>query len=222
MNREQLVTHTQCDNSRGEQATKHFHESKHPIIRSLGPGEDWAMHDPYDVAATAPRKAKNLTIHRQRVQMRIVIVGLTVVAALAVTANANGQEKAIKRSELPAAVDSTLQAQSKGAELRGLKEEYEKGHRYYEAELRADAHEKDVLVDSTGAVVEVEEQVALDSLPAALKAKLVAHAKPGHISQVVKLTKKGRLVAYEAQVVSQGKKREIQVGPQGETLAHPE
>ena len=30
-----------CDNSPGKHATKHFHRSSHPIIRSLEPGEDW-------------------------------------------------------------------------------------------------------------------------------------------------------------------------------------
>jgi hypothetical protein len=31
-----------CDNSPGRHATKHFHDSKHPIIRSYEPGEGWA------------------------------------------------------------------------------------------------------------------------------------------------------------------------------------
>jgi thioredoxin reductase (NADPH) len=30
-----------CDNSPGRHATKHFHGSKHPVIRSYEPGEDW-------------------------------------------------------------------------------------------------------------------------------------------------------------------------------------
>jgi uncharacterized UBP type Zn finger protein len=30
-----------CDNSPGKHATKHFHRTAHPIIRSLEPGEDW-------------------------------------------------------------------------------------------------------------------------------------------------------------------------------------
>lgn len=30
-----------CDNSLGKHATKHYHRSGHPIIRSLEPGEDW-------------------------------------------------------------------------------------------------------------------------------------------------------------------------------------
>jgi uncharacterized UBP type Zn finger protein len=30
-----------CDSSMGKHATKHFHRTKHPIVRSLEPGEDW-------------------------------------------------------------------------------------------------------------------------------------------------------------------------------------
>ena len=30
-----------CDSSPGKHATKHFHSSHHPIIRSFEPGEDW-------------------------------------------------------------------------------------------------------------------------------------------------------------------------------------
>jgi len=31
-----------CDNSEGKHATAHYHETKHPIIRSAEPGEDWS------------------------------------------------------------------------------------------------------------------------------------------------------------------------------------
>ena len=30
-----------CDNSIGKHATKHFHATKHPIMKSFEPGEDW-------------------------------------------------------------------------------------------------------------------------------------------------------------------------------------
>jgi uncharacterized UBP type Zn finger protein len=30
-----------CDQSPNKHATKHFHQSKHPIIKSLEDGEDW-------------------------------------------------------------------------------------------------------------------------------------------------------------------------------------
>lgn len=30
-----------CDSSKNKHATKHFHRSKHPLMRSIEPGEDW-------------------------------------------------------------------------------------------------------------------------------------------------------------------------------------
>lgn len=30
-----------CDSSRNKHATKHFHASGHPIVKSFEPGEDW-------------------------------------------------------------------------------------------------------------------------------------------------------------------------------------
>ena len=30
-----------CDSSKNRHATKHFHETKHPVIQSFEPGEDW-------------------------------------------------------------------------------------------------------------------------------------------------------------------------------------
>jgi uncharacterized UBP type Zn finger protein len=32
-----------CDNSKNKHATKHFHSSGHPIIKSFEPGEEWAI-----------------------------------------------------------------------------------------------------------------------------------------------------------------------------------
>jgi monovalent cation:H+ antiporter-2, CPA2 family len=30
-----------CDSSKNKHATKHYHRSKHPIARSIEPGEEW-------------------------------------------------------------------------------------------------------------------------------------------------------------------------------------
>jgi uncharacterized UBP type Zn finger protein len=30
-----------CDSSKNKHATKHYHRSKHPVIRSFQPGEEW-------------------------------------------------------------------------------------------------------------------------------------------------------------------------------------
>jgi hypothetical protein len=135
---------------------------------------------------------------------------------------ASAQEKKIKRSDLPPAVEKTVAAESKGATIRGFSTEQEKGQTLYEVALTVNGHSKDVSMAADGTVVEVEEQVALDSLSAEVKAGLQAKAGAGKILKVESLTKKGKLVAYEAQVETNGKKSEVQVGPDGKPLDHEE
>ena len=38
-----------CDNSPNRHATKHFHATTHPMIRSFEPGEDWGYCYPDDL-----------------------------------------------------------------------------------------------------------------------------------------------------------------------------
>ena len=132
------------------------------------------------------------------------------------------QEKKIRRADLPQAVEKTVATESQGATVRGFSEEKENGQTYYEAEMTVNGHSKDVLIDKDGAIVEVEEQVAFDSLPAAVKGGLETKVGSGKILKVESLIKHGKLVAYEAKVEANGKKKEIQVGPDGKALDHGE
>jgi len=131
-------------------------------------------------------------------------------------------EKKLKRSELPAAVRKTVDQESQGATIRGYSSEMDDGQLVYEVEMRVHGHGRDVLIGADGSVLEIEEEVALDSVPATVKAGLVQLAGSGKITKVESLTKRGVLVAYEAQVRTGAKRSEIQVGPDGKALAHPE
>ncbi len=144
---------------------------------------------------------------------------LVALALLTMTATAWAQERPVKQSELPPAVARTVATVSQGATVRGLSREVENGQTLYEVELRVNGHGKDVTMDSTGTVVEVEEEVALASLPAAVQAGLRTAAGAGTIGKVESLTKHGQLVAYEAHVVTAGKRSEVQVAPDGKPLA---
>src|SRR5258708_25741166 len=93
-------------------------------------------------------------------------------SGLLLAGSASAQEKKIKRSDLPPAVEKTVAAQSVGATIKGFSKENEKGQTYYEAQMIVNGHTKDVLIDINGAIVEVEEQVAMDALPADVKAGL--------------------------------------------------
>jgi uncharacterized membrane protein YkoI len=141
---------------------------------------------------------------------------------LSVLAPAQDQEKKIKRSDLPPAVEKAVVEQSQGATIRGFSQEKENGQTFYEAELVVKGHSKDVLMDADGAVVEVEEQIPTESLSRAVRDGLQAKAGNGKLVKVETLTKKGKLVAYEAQVLTDGKKSEVQVGPEGKPLDHEE
>jgi hypothetical protein len=151
-------------------------------------------------------------------------ISILVVAGLAVAsvAVAQEQEKKIKRSDLPAAVEKTVTAESAGATVKGFSQEKENGQIFYEVEMTVNGHTKDVLIDANGAVVEVEEELALDALSPEVKAGLMAKAGKGKITTVETIKKHDKLVAYEAKVNTNGKKSEVQVGPDGKPLDHQE
>jgi len=151
------------------------------------------------------------------------ITSITFIAGLFLAGICSAQEKKIKRSDLPAAVEKTVAEVSKGATVKGFSEETENGKTTYEVEMVVNGHSKDVELDPSGSIVEIEEETAMDSLPANVKAGLTAKAADGKILKVETLTNGGKLVAYEAKVQSAaGKKSEIQVGPDGKPLDHEE
>ena len=143
------------------------------------------------------------------------------VSAVLVAANLAGAEKPLKMENLPPAVQKTVQEQSKGATIRGLSKEEENGKTFYEAELKVNGHNKDVLIDPTGAIVEVEEQVTLESLPPAAKTALEKQAGKGKITFVESVTKGSSVVAYEAKIKTAGKTSEIKVSPEGAAVKEP-
>jgi hypothetical protein len=147
---------------------------------------------------------------------------LVIAAASLVSLAAVAQEKKIERSQLPPAVEKTVKAQSHGATIRGFATETENGKLYYEVSLMVRGHDRDVQIDPDGNVTEIEEEIRETELPAEVRAGLTAKAGEGTITKVESLTKHDKIVAYEAQVMTRGKKSEIQVGPDGKPLDHEE
>lgn len=149
---------------------------------------------------------------------RLVLFG----SAVPVVTYCLGQEQKIQRFDVPSAVEDTVAAESRGAVIRGFSMENEKGQTLCEAEMTVNGHGKDVLIDKSGAIVEVEEQVPFDSLPTSVREGLQAKAGKGKIAKVESIAKHNLLVAYEARVLTGTKKSEVQVGPDGKPLDHEE
>src|SRR5215467_7293708 len=129
--------------------------------------------------------------------MNLLKHALIVVSVISVTASIEAQEKKIKRADLPAAVEKTVAEQSKGATIKGFATEVEDGKKIYEAEMTVNGHGKDISMDEKGNIIEIEEEVAISSLPPAVKEGLTKAAGKGTIEKVESLTKKGKIVAYE-------------------------
>ena len=144
------------------------------------------------------------------------------VTAMLFVLPAIAQEKKVQKADLPAAVQKTVDEQSKGATVRGYSTEMENGKMNYEAQLTVNGKTRDISMDANGVITEIEDQVDFASLPDAVQAGLKAKAGAGKILKVESLTKKNKLVAYEAVVETAGKKKEVQVGPDGKPLAHEE
>lgn len=117
-------------------------------------------------------------------------------------------------------MQDAVAAESRGAVIRGFSIENEYGKTYYAAEMSVNGHRRDVLMDKSGAIVEVEEQVAFELLSAPVRKELKAKAAGGKITKIESITKHYRLVAYEAKVLTGSRIREIQVGPDGKPLDH--
>lgn len=147
-------------------------------------------------------------------------IAILAFCSLTLLAAAHSEEKRITRNQLPAAVRKTADEQAQGATVRGYTTEVENGRREYEVELTVNGHSRDVTIAPDGRLIEIEEQVAPDALPSSVLYSLRNKAGQGEITRVESISKNGAIVAYEAQVHAAGKRFEIQVGPNGETLNH--
>ncbi len=149
-------------------------------------------------------------------KLAITITGLTLAACCWAA------EKKISQANLPKAVQKTALEQSHGATVKGYSQDRENGKLEYEVEMIVNGHSKDVTIAPDGSLLEVEEQVEMGSLPAAVQAGLNDKARKGSITKIESITKHGSIVAYEAQVKTMNRHSEVQVGPDGKALNHEE
>ena len=146
----------------------------------------------------------------------------TMIAVLLLLLSTSAREKQIKKSELPASVQKAVEEQAKSGKVLGYSTEVEGGQREYEVETIVNGNSRDITFAPDGNVLELEQQVDLDDLAAEVREGLKAKAGSGTITKVESLTKRGKLVAYEAKVCKGAKSYEIQVAPDGKSLVRPE
>ncbi len=120
--------------------------------------------------------------------------------------------------QLPPAVQKTVQEQTKGATIRGLSKEVENGKTQYELETMVNGRSRDLLIDPAGKVLEVEEEVDLLKLPAAVQAEIKRSLGQGKVLKLESVTRDGVVTGYEASVEKVGKKSSVALSPDGKEL----
>lgn len=149
------------------------------------------------------------------VSMKIHAIG--VVAVLSGLSIVSGGEKKLEKKDLPPAVRSAIEAETKGATIKGYAKEVEKGKTFYEVEMVVDGRTRDVTFSESGQVASIEQEVALDSLPAAAREALQKAAGDGKIALVEMVTAGGK-TTYEAHIQQGKKSKEIKIDDAGKTL----
>lgn len=123
-------------------------------------------------------------------------------------------EKKIQMQDLPPAVQQAVQEQSKGATVRGLAREVENGKTLYEAELSVDGRTKDITLDADGKVLIVEDEVAIESIPAPARDAIQKAVGRGKLEKVESVAEKGTTF-YEGHFRNGRKTSELKVDAEG-------
>ncbi len=137
---------------------------------------------------------------------------------LASLAGAEDNEARVQFKDLPSAVQKTAKEhEQSGTTVRGYTKEIENGKTFYEVETRVNGKKRDILMDESGAVVEVEQQVEIGNVPAVAVHGLKREAAGANILHVEAVTR-GDKISYEAVILRNGKRKEIAVNADGSAL----
>lgn len=112
-------------------------------------------------------------------------------------------------------MQAAVKEQTKNATLVGLSTEREKRKTLYEVETKIGGKSRDLLLDQTGSVIETEDQVDMESIPAPARSAIQKRTAGGTISKVEKVTA-GAAISYAAAIrTKSGKTVEYAVNAHG-------
>jgi hypothetical protein len=146
-----------------------------------------------------------------------LMLGLLVLAPFGRSAAAQEKKaKGLQLTDLPAAVQKTVQDTLKGGRIVNISKEKEDGIEQYEIESMLDGKARDFNVNTKGALLLVEEATTIDGIPAAAKAGILKKVGDGTLKSVETFTKTGQTAMYEAGYTDKkGKKHEVLVKADG-------
>ena len=154
--------------------------------------------------------------------LKLIAVVILMAAVLCLTASAQRDkekagetERKVTEADVPKAALRALKRQARKAEITEFAEETEHGSTFYEASWKNKAGANfDVLVTKAGALVEIEETIPADEVPAAaLKAAKKAAGKNAELA-----CEKKTMILYEVKFSKDGASHELLLTPDGRVV----
>jgi hypothetical protein len=145
---------------------------------------------------------------------RIAAFLATLIAAIAHVTAAQA-ETHVPCDTLPAAVLHQAKIEAGDATVHSCVKDRENGKLIYEVETLKNGMSKDIALDASGSVLEVEQEVAAGSLPPAVSDAIARTAHGAKVGKIESVTRGGVIASYETTIVDKGRRREIAFDPQG-------
>jgi hypothetical protein len=114
----------------------------------------------------------------------------------------------LSAAEVPVAVLKAFKATYPSAKIKGKSIEKEKGQTLYEIESVEGKTKRDLLYTADGKVFEIEEAIAADSLPDAVRKTITTQFPGYHIAKAERITQ-ADTVRYEVLVAEKKKQKEL-------------
>jgi len=146
------------------------------------------------------------------VVLALVGVVLCAVAYVAQAAKGGEAERKVTAAEVPAAALEALKKLARRAEITEFAEEIEFGHTFYEGSWKnRSGANVDVLVTETGDLVEIEEEMPTNKVPAAVRKA----ARKAAGSGVELACEKKTMILYEIKFQKDDARHELLLTPDG-------
>ena len=144
--------------------------------------------------------------------MKQICLAATIVLAV----SGLGSAASLKLTDLPAAVQKTVNETLKGGAIKSIGKEVEKGVTQFEVETTLNGKHRDFNVDAKGKLIVVEEEIDLAGVPAAAKTAIEKKVAGGKLGMVESVDKGDGAILYEAGYTTKaGKKGSILVKADG-------
>jgi hypothetical protein len=149
-------------------------------------------------------------------RLSVLVIGLSLglasaVALKRVLADEGESERQVKESEVPPAALQALKKLAGGAAITEFAEEVEHGSKFYEGSWKGPGGNVDGLVTENGDVVEIEEAVSADAVPASVRKTAQREAGDGAKLAFEKKT----YILYEVKFKKGDRGRELLLTPYG-------